>query len=55
GLGSAVMEVLSEKCPTKVTRIGINDTFGESGPAKELLHKYKIDAEGIAERVKADL
>ncbi len=55
GLGSAVMEVLSEKCPVKVTRIGINDIFGESGPAKELIHKYKIDAEGIAEKVKADL
>lgn len=55
GLGSAVMEVLSEKCPTKVTRIGVNDTYGESGPAKELLKKYKLDAEGIVERIKADL
>lgn len=55
GLGSAVMEVLSEHLPTKVTRIGVNDTYGESGPAKELLKKYKLDAEGIAERIKADL
>lgn len=55
GLGSAVMEVLSEKLPTKVTRIGVNDTYGESGPAKELLKKYKLDAEGIAARIKADL
>lgn len=55
GLGSAVMEVLSENLPTKVTRIGVNDTYGESGPAKELLKKYKLDAEGIAERIKADL
>ncbi|MBP3324910.1 MAG: transketolase family protein [Coprococcus sp.] len=55
GLGSAVMEVLSEYLPTKVTRIGVNDTYGESGPAKELLKKYKLDAEGIAERIKADL
>ena len=45
GLGSAVAEVLSEKCPTKLTRIGVNDTFGESGPAKELIKKYKLDAE----------
>ena len=51
GLGAAVAEVLSEKCPTKLTRIGVEDVFGESGPAVELLHKYKLDAEGIAERV----
>jgi len=51
GLGGAVAEVLSEKCPTKLTRIGINDVFGESGPAKELLHKYELDAEGISNRI----
>ncbi len=51
GLGSAVMEVLSENCPTKVTRIGIKDVYGESGPAKELLHKYGLDAEGIANTI----
>ena len=55
GLGSAVMEVLGEKCPTKVTRIGINDVFGESGPAKELLKKYGLDAEGIYKTIKASL
>lgn len=55
GLGGAVAEVLSEKCPTKLTRIGVNDVFGESGPAKELLHKYKLDAEGITERVLAEI
>lgn len=55
GLGSAVSEVLSEKCPTKLTRIGVRDTFGESGPAKELLHKYELDAEGIYRQVKAGL
>ncbi|MCR5213028.1 MAG: transketolase family protein [Eubacterium sp.] len=47
GLGAAVCECLSEKCPTKVTRIGVKDTFGESGPAVELLHKYGLDADGI--------
>lgn len=52
GLGSAVAEVLSEKCPTKLTRIGVRDTFGESGPAKELLKKYKLDADGIYEQIK---
>ena len=51
GLGAAVAETLGEKCPTKITRIGVNDVFGESGPAKELLHKYGLDAEGIANRI----
>ena len=55
GLGSAVSEVLAEQCPTKVTRIGVRDTFGESGPAKELLHKYELDAEGIYKQIKAAL
>lgn len=55
GLGSAVAEVLSEKCPTKLTRIGVNDTFGESGPAKELIKKYKLDAEEIYKQIKEKL
>ncbi|MBE5946667.1 MAG: transketolase family protein [Lachnospiraceae bacterium] len=55
GLGSAVAELLSEKCPVKVTRIGVKDTFGESGPAKELLKKYELDAEGIYKQIKAGL
>ncbi len=55
GLGSAVAEVLAEKCPVKLTRIGVRDTFGESGPAKELLKKYKLDADGIYEQIKAAL
>lgn len=53
GLGSAVCELLSEKMPTKVLRIGINDVFGESGPAMELIKKYGLDAEGIYNKVKA--
>ena len=53
GLGSAVAEVLSEKQPTKMLRIGVYDTFGESGPAVDLLHKYELDAEGIYNKVKA--
>ncbi len=52
GLGSAVCDTLSEKAPTKVMKIGINDTFGESGPAVELIKKYGLDAESIARRVK---
>ena len=51
GFGAAVAETLGEKCLTKITRIGVNDVFGESGPAKELLHKYELDAEGIANRI----
>ena len=47
--------MLAEKCPTKLTRIGVRDTFGESGPAKELLHKYELDAEGIYKQIKAAL
>lgn len=53
GLGSAVCEVLSENAPTKVLRIGVDDCFGESGPALELIHKYELDAEGIYKKVKA--
>ncbi len=52
GLGSAVCETLSTKAPTKVLRIGINDTFGESGPAVELIKKYGLDADSIAAKVK---
>ncbi len=55
GLGAAVCETLSEKCPVNVTRIGMNDIFGESGPAVELLHKYGLDAEGIYKKIKEAL
>ena len=53
GLGSAGCDVLAEKAPTKVLKIGVNDTFGESGPAVELLKKYGLDTEGIYEKIKA--
>ena len=53
GLGSAVCDVLSEKLPTKVMKIGINDTYGESGPAKELIKKYGLDSDSIAAKVKS--
>ena len=55
GLGSAVAEVLAEESPSPLYRIGVRDTFGESGPAVELLHKYKLDAEGIYEQIKANI
>lgn len=53
GLGGAVCEVLSEKAPTPVCRIGMNDIFGESGSAGVLVAKYGLDAEGIYGKVKA--
>lgn len=53
GLGGAVCECLSAKYPVPVMRIGINDVFGESGPAKELIAKYGLDAKSIYEKVKA--
>lgn len=55
GLGSAVCDVLSERAPTKVMKIGTYDVFGESGPALELIKKYGLDAQSIYEKVKAFL
>lgn len=51
GLGSTVCEVLSEEYPVKVTRMGINDEFGQSGKWDELMKYYKIDSVSIANRV----
>lgn len=55
GLGSAVAEVIAEKQPAKLLRIGVEDRFGESGPALKLLEKYELDAAGIYKKVKAFL
>ena len=52
GLGEAVCAALAESCPVPVKRIGVNDVFGESGPAVDLLHKYGLDAEGVASVVR---
>lgn len=52
GLGSAVCDTLAQKAPTQVMKIGMNDTFGESGSAVELLKKYKLDAESVYEKIK---
>ena len=49
GLGEAVCGVLSEKCPTPVRRIGVNDEFGHSGPAAALLKEFGLSAEHIVE------
>ena len=53
GLGSAVCDVICEKAPARVLKIGINDVFGESGPALELIKKYGLDTDSIYEKVKA--
>ncbi len=52
GLGGAVCEMLAEKKPVPVLRIGVQDVFGESGPAEEVLSKYGLDAEGIYNAIK---
>ncbi len=55
GLGEAVCSVVCENHPVKVTRIGINDQFGQSGSANELLKYYKLDANGIYSNIKNNL
>ena len=52
GLGSAVCDVLSEKAPTPVLKIGVNDVFGHSGPAVELIKEFGLDGDSIAAKVK---
>lgn len=53
GLGSAVAEVLSENAPTLMRRVGLNDRFGRSAPAGELLERYNLNAAGIIAAVKS--
>lgn len=55
GIGSAVCEALSEALPTKVVRIGVNDTFGQSGTPKELLKYYGLDAESVVDRIAKEI
>ena len=52
GLGSAVCDVLSEQLPTPVLKIGVNDVFGHSGPAVELIKEFGLDGDSIAAKVK---
>ena len=52
GLGSAVAEVVCETVPVPVIRVGVNDVFGKSGPAVQLLHEFGLDAENIAAKAK---
>lgn len=52
GLGGAVAEVLGEKSPTKMIRMGMKDSFGESGEPGELLAKYGLDKDGVIKTIK---
>lgn len=52
GLGSAVCDCLCDKYPVHVTKIGVNDMFGHSGPALELLKEFGLDGQGIYSKVK---
>lgn len=52
GLGSAVTEFLSETTPVPVLRVGVNDIFGRSGPAKELVSYFELDAAAIAAKAR---
>ena len=52
GLGSAVSEALAEEYPVPVVKLGVNDTFGKSGPALELLKMFGLDAENIVIKAK---
>jgi transketolase, central region len=51
GFGSSVAEVLSENLPVKMKRIGVNDTFGESGKMSELWKKHGLDVDSIVRSV----
>jgi transketolase len=55
GLGSAVSEFLSENHPVRVIKLGVRDTFGCSGPPKELIQLYGLTAENIADMIKNNL
>ena len=55
GLGGAVSELCAQEYPVRVIRVGVQDTYGESGPAVELLKKYGLTAEGIVRAVKSGL
>ena len=54
-LGSAVCDCLAANAPTKVVKIGMNDKFGESGPANALVEKYGLDGKGVAATILANM
>ncbi len=52
GLGEAVCDAVCSEYPVPVVKVGVNDTFGKSGPAVELLHQFGLDADNIVEKAK---
>ena len=51
GLGSAVAEILSEECPTRMKMVGVRDKFGESGSPEEIMNKMGLTSDNIVQRV----
>ncbi len=52
GLGSAIAEAVTECCPCPVIKVGVNDVFGHSGPAADLLKEFGLSSENIAEKAR---
>lgn len=55
GLGSAVAEAVTESCPVPVVKIGVNDEYGHSGPAVDLLKEFGLSAENIVKTIKESM
>jgi len=53
GLGAAVCEAVAARCPVPVVRVGVEDQFGQSGPAKELLKHYGLTVDNAVEKARA--
>ncbi len=52
GMGDAVCDAVCQECPVPVVKVGVEDTFGKSGPAVELLHIFGLDADNIVKKAK---
>lgn len=55
GLGGAVAELLGERRPTRVVRLGVDDRYGESGPPRDVIRQFGLDAESLAQQIRAAL
>lgn len=55
GLGGAVAELLGERRPTRVVRLGVDDRYGESGPPRDVIRQFGLDAESLAQQIRASL
>jgi transketolase len=55
GLGGAVAELLGERRPTRVVRLGVDDRYGESGPPRDVIRRFGLDAESLAQQIRASL